>query len=401
MHAIFSPLIVCRRTFFRSRCWAEVLLISCCAALAGCGCSTEDEEPPAGEVIDVSRQDASEEVAKNKKKKKASKPAKKRTVQKPPTERLALKLEVGQTFPLVKTVEQTLTQELPTGPATSTSRLELQLSLSVESKSDDGKKLLRVTYDRVKYAHSLPGEEVSYDSARGQAPVPAAVLAYTGLINNSFSFWLGADNQLIELVGYERFLEQCLRHVPPARRGAMTAALADGTQSERIATLIDESIGLLPYGVDDTQEKAAINVGESWTRKRTETRPVAMRLETEYTLSEIDERLAQIDVKGRIKPASGVLPDVQQVSAQKAPGDVSIAVKNGYTSGYCHVARKTGMPVASRVERHLDMLVQMPDGTTFPQHKSIVTTIESRSSAAELPADGNAEEGGASEDAGR
>jgi hypothetical protein len=257
-----------------------------------------------------------------------------------------------------------------------------QLSSSVDTQSEDGRKLLRVDYDRVRYAHSLPGDEVSYDSARGQVPVPPAVLAYTGLINNSFSFWLGTDNQLVELVGYDRFLEHCLRHVPPAHKEAAMASLAGREQSERIAALIDESIGLLPYG---RQGKNAVNVGQSWTRKRTETAPVAMRMETEYTLAEIDETFAQIDIKGRIKPAGGILPDVRQVSGQATTGDVSVSLANGYTSGSCQLSRTTGLPVSSRVERHLEMLVKLPDGTTFPQHKRIVTTIESRPATATPP----------------
>src|SRR5581483_3711831 len=63
---------------------------------------------------------------------------------------LALKLEVGQRFPLVKTVEQRLTQALPTGMSVGHSRLDLQLSLVVEEVRSRQHRL-GVRYHRVRF----------------------------------------------------------------------------------------------------------------------------------------------------------------------------------------------------------------------------------------------------------
>ncbi|OYW24339.1 MAG: hypothetical protein B7Z55_02470, partial [Planctomycetales bacterium 12-60-4] len=112
---------------------------------------------------------------------------------------LALQLPVGTRFPLVKTVDQRLTQQLGSGPVVGQTRLELRMSLLVEEQRQDARRL-SVRYHRVRYAQDLGGEQVSYDSDNPPILIPPAALVYSGLKDNTFSFWLGADNRVKELV---------------------------------------------------------------------------------------------------------------------------------------------------------------------------------------------------------
>lgn len=82
------------------------------------------------------------------------------------TENLELRLQVGDRFPLIKTVEQRLRQQSPDGgpPIVSSSKLVMTLAIIVED-IDQGAKTLGVRYQRVRYEHDIAGEKVSYDSA--------------------------------------------------------------------------------------------------------------------------------------------------------------------------------------------------------------------------------------------
>ena len=74
--------------------------------------------------------------------------------------------------------------------------------------------LLKVMYSRIGYQHNINGQQLAFDSATHQGPVPAGIAPYFGMLNNGFSFWLGKDNAIKELVGYDQFLQPCVQHLP-------------------------------------------------------------------------------------------------------------------------------------------------------------------------------------------
>ena len=53
-----------------------------------------------------------------------------------------------------------------------------------------------------------------------------------------------------------------------------------------------------------------------------------------------------------------------------------MTLTGGHTIGNCVLYRETGLPMKSRVERRIDMQVQIDSKRKFDQHKTIVTTVE-------------------------
>ena len=164
---------------------------------------------------------------------------------------LELKLKVGDRFPLSKRVEQRLTQADGQGVSVYRSLTEMLLSLSVE-EIRDGKKLLSVRYHRVRYGHDIAGKKVEYASDSPPQTIPPEALAYAGLHENGFSFWIGPDNRVVELVGFAEFLQRCVRNVPPQHRPAVLAQL-EGTHNENdLANFITQRCST---GLTGTQDR--------------------------------------------------------------------------------------------------------------------------------------------------
>lgn len=283
-----------------------------------------------------------------------------------PQEQLALKLKAGDRFPLIKTVDQQLLQAWGEGSALSTSRLELRLAISVDEVKA-GRTRLNVRYDRVRFEQDLAGEKLVYDSQSPSNPVPAHAAIYQGMVNNGFSFWLGPDNKIMELVGFEQFLQRCVQHVPANQREEVLLQLTATTGDEGIANFVDDSIGLLPYKAGQEGQETAVRVGETWTQQRQFSRPLPMFVTQSYTLREMNEQTAEIDITGTIAPSAVYGPAGEQ--------NVRLTVRGGHCLGNCTVDRQTGLPVQSRVERLLDMTVHPASGPEFQQRKQIVTTI--------------------------
>jgi hypothetical protein len=88
-------------------------------------------------------------------------------------------------------------------------------------------------------------------------------------------------------------------------------------------------------------------------------------MKSTYTLLEIEDKTARIEITGRI--ASG--------EAVNAAGDSRVRISDGRTLGHCVVDRSTGLPLDVQITRHLVIHVETDDGQEVVQEKDILTTI--------------------------
>lgn len=285
---------------------------------------------------------------------------------------LRFTLNKGDRFPLLKTIEQTLEQQSSVGPVTSRSNLTLLFAITVD-EADAGRRKLGVSYQRVKYSQEILGEVTEYDSQTPPQHVPDALQIYHGLAGNSFSFWIGADNRIIEVIEFDEFLKRCVRHAPPHRQPQLLTQIVATQEDEGFANFVDESIGLLPYDPQTPGRETAVQVGHQWEKKRRIMRPLPMEVRTGYTLDSLTRDRASVLILGTIEPVqASQLGPIQQASAQK-----SITLDHGEILGSCEIDRNSGLPLMSRVERRMEMTVNIPGQRPFEQRKTVVTTVES------------------------
>lgn len=273
-------------------------------------------------------------------------------------------IKVGDRFPMLRTVTQTLTQNTPDGQKTTQSTVQYLLTLRIEELPPDGRRRLSVWYDRVRYIRDLAGQSLDFDSGLPpQAVLPLDAVPYRGLANNGFSFWVDSNGAVVELVGYEDFLKRCVRDVPLTLGEPVLQRLAGATPEEAIAGFVDDSIGLLPAA-------AELNAGRQWPLRRHISQPVPIILDLHCTLASVNDRAAEIDLAGMITPADGF------GSAPHSVDGTSVSVRGGRTVGHATIDRRTGLPLQSRIEHYIDMLVHSAAGQPLEQRKHIVTTIQ-------------------------
>lgn len=283
---------------------------------------------------------------------------------------LQLKLKVGDRFPLKKRIEQRLTQgDGVGGTLVNRSIVEMMLSLVVEEVRD-GNSRLGVRYHKVHYAHNIAGRKVEYNSDWNEAPA-AEALVYAGLKDNGFSFWIGPDNRVTELVGFPEFLQRCAEKAPPAYREAVLKQLEGTATEEGLANFVDDGIGLLPYSNDPQHPAVAVRVGSTWElRPRRIEGPIPTQVSTRCILKNLTDTTAEIGMIGNIDGSSTAV-------AARDSKELRVQVKGGHCSGFCMVDRQTGLPTQSEVTRFLEMTVQLPGGKEIPQRKEILTTTTS------------------------
>lgn len=337
-----------------------LLLVTACAVGSGCGggdeARSETEQQTAQELAEFEKPRTARETG--------SKPA---DPDPRPKSILQPDLTQGERFPLRKTVEQTLFQSLPEGPVTSHSHLDLLLAVTVDQVRENGRALLSVHFDEVRYEHEVGSEKVIYDSRRPTADVPPPAQTYDGLLGNQFSFWIDAEGQVGDLVGFRSFLRRSLRGVPEGERRRLLGQLEQLSAGEVVAKFVDAGIGLIP-GPQTSPEAAPQGEGDSWVRSRGVVHTIPLSVKDECTLAELSEDVARIEVRGTIVPDTST-------ELKEESGNVTVTVRKGYTFGSCSLHRRSGLPVQSRLEYYLDMVARGSGDGEFEQQKRTVVTV--------------------------
>jgi Family of unknown function (DUF6263) len=315
---------------------------------------------------------------------------------------LELKLKVGDRFPLTKRIEQRLTQQAGRELSVYRSQAEMLLSLIVEEVRD-GHKRLGVRYHRIRYSHDLAGKKVEYSSeASPQQPVPPEALAYAGLNENGFSFWIGPDNKVEQLVGFPEFLQRCVKDVPPQYRSTVMQQL-EGVHSEKdLANFVDDGIGLLPYSNDPAQSTVAVKMGQSWDLKPRRTEgPIPVQVNTRCVLDGLTDTTADVTLVGK------VVVDKAPTVVRDSGREMKVFVQGGHCHGTCKIDRKTGLPTNSQMSHFLEMSIQLADGSEILQRKETLTSVTSfldqslsRQTSAMSPHDSKIQQAGYANEAG-
>ena len=273
-------------------------------------------------------------------------------------------LPVGTSLAFVRTLRQSLLQQIRGARQRSESNLEVQLVLQVEATQAD-RNLISVRYNDVKYYHEIAGQKTSFDVSTPLAQIPPEALPYRGLVDNGFSFWLGHNNQVRELLGFPEFLQRCVRYLPDTEKQGVIQAMSAGTPAEVVAQLVDESVGLLPFSRSGS---SGVAVGDSWQHDRQLSQPVPMYLSSTCSLKSVENGAVNIELNGRVSGSN------QRQRSGLVTG-TNLNLRDGRTSGTCQIDQVTGLPVNCRIQRSLELDVAMSDGTKGRQIKEIVSTI--------------------------
>lgn len=333
-----------------------LLGVTALVCLAACNSSKDSDGTAAGENLPDWIQET-ERTAKSEKKERRPKDE--------PRVSLELNLKVGERFGLRKGVDTTLQQSSPDGTAqVVVARIEMLLGLTVEDVSDKGTRLA-VRYERVKFSQGSEGQRIEYDSSAATPPanVPAIARPYHNMVRDGFSFWIGKENQITEVLGFKEFLERCMAGVPDQDRVQQMLNMEAASDENGISDFVDNTIGLLPYG-------RSISPGDTWDRTRHVGRPVPMKLMQQYTLKDLSDEMAMVDIRGSITPST-TFNDAKQDGS-----GVRVTVTGGALQGDCAIYRDSGLPQRSYVERVVDMIVMTSGKHEFRQKKIVRTTVE-------------------------
>ena len=297
-------------------------------------------------------------------------PNEKRSGSPPKKETAGTGLKIGDRFPFSKTVENRLIQTDREGVHVSASRAEIAMSLAIDNVLEDGRKQISARYHRISYEQNIRGNRIVYSSDQPVEHVPHEAILYSGLVNNGFSFWIGPNNKVIDVVDFNDFLQRCLRNVPPQYHGILQRQLESTKGEGYISTFIDDSIGLIPHESNSSQSDITFETGAVWELEpQTCETPIPMMTNTRCFLKERSTNTDEVLLTGRISGSPNPF------TIQNPDGDLKVLVKGGHSSGVCRFDRRTGFPTDSRIQRSVEFVMDLPDGQSILQTKETLSTF--------------------------
>ena len=273
----------------------------------------------------------------------------------------------GEKFPFRRVVEQKLVQDSLKGPVTQVeTRLELQLTVSVLDRIDDQSKL-NVECEEVKYSQQIGEEFIEYDSSLALVETPDGLLPYRTLVGSQLQFWMNSSNEIVSVDGFDEYREAVSSGDASSQLPGEILGLNSVETDEDIVAYISELIGLLPCHDSSRQ-------GDQWVRTQQISQPVPMHATTKYEITDVDDDVAQVQLKGNVIPAKTPVMTDEQAGVQ-------VTVTGGETIGTTTVLRKLGLPTRRDVTQEIHMVVTMSNTLQFQQTKQIRTTMESLSAS--------------------
>ncbi len=246
---------------------------------------------------------------------------------------------------LVKRVTQSLSQSSPDGLETSQAELQSWFDV-VATKTGDGETSYRVTYQRIRYSHTLPGESLTYDSAEPGANVPGTLIHLSDLSRRGFSFRTTGGGTSMELVD-----------VP----STVYSGELSGTGA---SDFVSDQIGLVLLGVASGQQATAPS-----PRTRHVTTPVSLDMSTRYSVKGTAEGSITLDMLGSVTAASS------PTRIQLTGGVVSVDLGGGHAFGEMTIDTSSGVPVRADWNCYIEIGMRTESGDRIDQRKHEVMTI--------------------------
>ena len=183
-------------------------------------------------------------------------------------------------------------------------------SFEVADVKPNGDYAIKTTFKRSIYKQSQNGMSmIDYDSDTTKEVPPMAV-GYAGLINQSFSMVMTSNGAILDVKGMDAVIDAIVKKMPDnpmMPKDAVLQQMKSQFGNEAMKKTMEQFSSYLP------DRKAVI--GDKWNRSMELTGAFSMAITTDYTLAEVKDGQARIDMSGQVKPVEN--PDLIEMGPMK------------------------------------------------------------------------------------
>ncbi len=206
---------------------------------------------------------------------------------------LQLKLGKGKTYYEKMTVDQHMTQTVMNMQQVIDQNMGMGSKLDVLDVEGQGNMRIRYTFNWAMSKRTGPMGNLDYDSAKQPTP-PAGAEAFAALLGQSYVVKLSPKGEVLDVNGVEEMRAAILKKLPAdAAADPSMNALTPYLDKKGIKEMIESAMGVYP--------DQPVDVGQSWSKKRTVSPAFELTLENKWTLQKREAGVATITATSSIR----------------------------------------------------------------------------------------------------
>ena len=252
--------------------------------------------------------------------------------------RLELKLDKGKTWYERMVLDQKITQDILGQQQVTNMVIGTTMKLEVLDVDGQGNMQIRHTYASTRFKQANPMmPAVDYDSSR-QAIAPAGAEGFAALVGQSYAMKISPKGQVLEVTGMEELAEAIRKKLPGGAPAQGTDPLWAFLDKDALKEMTENSLAVYPG--------KPVEPGDSWTRKQSMRRSLAMTTESKWMLQKRDAGVATIASTASMKTdPNGPAMEIQGMAMKM---DLS-----GSQEGTIQMQESTGLVLVNRGRQQL------------------------------------------------
>ena len=281
---------------------------------------------------------------------------------------LKLNLQKGKSYYLRMLTDQKVTQTVMEQKTTSKEKIGVSYSYNIENVEPSGMMLIKVIYGAFSQDIEGPQGKISYNSANTADKESPFANMYSSLLNKGFKMKIDAIGKVSEITGVDLLLKGMINNMdlPPQ---------ADKKQIEMMVNqqFGDKSIREMMENLMAIYPENPVAIGDSWSRSFTLTRGFPAYFESVWTLKEIKDGKATVQLNTKIKgitlpPSKDRAPTPKYKITGEQSGTYEIDVATGWV-----LKSKMNQKLSGKIE--IEKSEQVQKAMSFPVSiESIITT---------------------------
>jgi hypothetical protein len=283
--------------------------------------------------------------------------------------KLRLKLTAGKKYNYKIITYQDIEQTIQGQKMDIKQVIGMNYIFDVQKVDKNGNATVKVTYKSLSLSQHGAGSDIEYNSEKPGTDIPLAAQTFHNMAGKSFMMQVTPEGEIKNVQGIDKMLDDLFAGKEYANNEEITElrkSMKEQFGERSIAQNMNNMLNIFP---DD-----AVEVGESWQRTLSMSSGFPVILENNYTLKEIKDQLAVVELKSEIKPN-------EKAKEMEMGGAKVLYNLSGNQNGTLKINKNSGLISTAEIKQELsgDAKLQAGPGMNlgWPLTVKSVTKIES------------------------
>jgi len=255
---------------------------------------------------------------------------------------LKLRLEKGQEYKLVITIEQSIVQWIMESEMEMDQTIVLGETFKVTDVDEDGTYTIEVTIGPVAMKMESKMGSFEFDSEDPPDEIPVMAKGIAALVDQAFTLKMTPQGKVVEVSGFEDVFESMMDALEDLE-GPMKDQMIDDMKRQ----FGDDALKEMMENVTAIYPSKPVSVGDSWEQEVVMARTFPLIAKTTYTLAERKDGIASLKIDGTFEPN----PDGEPM--KMGPMTMKMALK-GTQEGTFQIDEATGWFVEGEMTQEME-----------------------------------------------